>query len=49
MLVAKTNEELGRMSRPLLYGLLNFYQEYVPAFTELVEPLRCLLWQDTRP
>ena len=28
-LVTKTNKELGRMSPPLLYGLLNFYQEYI--------------------
>ena len=48
-LVTKTNEELGRMSRPLLYGLLNFYREYVPAFAELVEPLRRLLRQDAHP
>ena len=33
----------------MLYGLLNFYQEYIPAFAELVEPLRRLLWQDARP
>ena len=37
------------MLRPLLYGLLNFYWEYIPAFAELVEPLRRLLWQDARP
>ena len=37
------------MSRPLLYGLLNFYGEYVPMFAELVEPLRRLLHQDARP
>ena len=48
-LVSKTDEELGRMSRPLLHGLLNFYQEYVPVFTRLVEPLRHLLRQDIRP
>ena len=48
-LVVKTNEELGMMSQPSLYGLLNFYREYVPAFAELVEPLRCLLQQDARP
>ena len=48
-LIAKTDEKLGRMSRPLLYGLLNFYREYVPAFAELVEPLRRLLQQDARP
>ena len=29
--------------------MLNFYREYVPAFAELVEPLRRLLWQDARP
>ena len=48
-LVTKTNEELGRMSRTLLYGLLNFYREYIPAFAKLVEPLRLLLWQDAHP
>ena len=48
-LVAKSDEELGKMSRPSLYGLLNFYREYVPAFAELVEPLRRLLRQDARP
>ena len=37
------------MSRPSLYGLLNFFREYVPAFAELVEPLRRLLRQDARP
>ena len=29
--------------------MLNFYREYVPAFAELVEPLRRLLHQDARP
>ena len=48
-LITKTDKELGRMSRLSLYGLLNFYREYVPAFAELVEPLRRLLWQDARP
>ena len=37
------------MSRSSLYGLLNFYREYVPAFAELAEPLRQLLGQDARP
>ena len=39
-LLGKTDHELGKMSRASLYGLLNFYREYVPAFAELVEPLR---------
>ena len=34
-LVAKTDKELGRMSHLSLYGLLNFYREYVPAFAKL--------------
>ena len=48
-LLTKTDEEMGRMSRPSLYGLLNFYRDYVPTFAELVEPLRRLLGQDVRP
>ena len=48
-LISKTNEELSRMLLLLLYGLLNFYREYVPAFAELVELLRRLLRQDARP
>ena len=27
VLIAKTDKELGRMLRPSLYGLLNFYRE----------------------
>ena len=48
-LVSKTNEELGRMLHLSLYGLLNFYREYVLAFAKLVEPVRRLLWQDAHP
>ena len=48
-LVSKTNEELGRMSRTSLYGLLNFYWEYIPAFAKLLAPLRRLLQQDACP
>ena len=42
-LLDKTDDDLRRMSRSSLYGLLNFYREYVPAFAELIEPLRKLL------
>ena len=37
------------MKRSSLYGLLNFYREYLPTFSELTEPPRCLLGQDARP
>ncbi len=30
-----------------MYGLLNFYREYVPTFAEMTEPLRKLLSQDS--
>ena len=48
-LVAKSDKELHRMLHPSLFGLLNFYREYIPAFVKLVEPLRRLLWQDACP
>lgn len=37
------------MNRASLYGLLNFFREYVPPFAELTEPLRELLGQDAKP
>ncbi len=37
------------MPRSHLYGLLNFYREYVPTFAEMTEPLRKLLSQDSQP
>ncbi len=37
------DEEIAEVSRSHLYGLLNFYREYVPTFPELTEPLRKLL------
>lgn len=37
------------MNRSSLYGLLNFFREYVPNFAELTEPLRELLGQDAKP
>ena len=42
-LIEKTDGELARANRASLYGLLNFYREYVPAFAKLVEPLHQLL------
>ena len=47
-LIEKMDSKLALANRASLYGLLNFYREYVPAFTELVEPLHQLLGQDTR-
>ena len=48
-LIEKTDGELARFNRASLYGLLNLYREYVPAFAKLVEPLHQLLGQDTHP
>ena len=45
-LIEKMDGELAQVNWASLYGLLNFYREYVPAFAELVEPLRQLLGQD---
>ena len=47
--MGKIDGELARFNQASLYGLLNFYREYVPAFAELVKPLRQLLGQDARP
>ena len=48
-LIEKTDGELARFNRASLFGLLNFYREYVPDFAELVELLRQLLGQDASP
>ena len=40
------SEDLEKMNRASLYGLLNFFCEYVPTFAELTEPLCELLGQD---
>ena len=45
-LIEKMDGELARFNCVSLYGLLNFYREYLPAFAKLVEPLRPLLGQD---
>ena len=48
-LLEKSDCELAWVNWASLCGLLNFYREYVLAFTELVEPLHQLLGKDTRP
>lgn len=44
-----SSHDMAKMNRASLYGLLNFYREYVPTFAEMTEPLRQLLGQDARP
>ncbi len=44
----KSEMELSRMNRASLYGLLNFFREYVPTFAEITEPIRELLGQDAK-
>ena len=46
-LMEKMDGELAQFYWASLYGLLNFYREYVPAFAKLVKPLHQLLGQDT--
>ena len=47
-LMEKMDGELARFNWASLYGLLNFYREYVLAFAELVKLLYQLLGQDTQ-
>ena len=44
-----SHEELRGVNRSSLYGLLNFFREYVPDFAERTEPLRKLLGNDAMP
>ena len=37
------------MNRASLFGLLNFFREYVPLFSKVTKPLRQLLGQDAKP
>ena len=39
-LLRATDDEIVSQHRSAVYGLLNFYREYVPQFAELTEPLR---------
>ncbi len=48
-LLTVADSKLAAMNRASLYGLLNFYREYVPTFAEVTEPLRQLLGQDAKP
>ena len=48
-LAAQSADKLAAMSRSSLYGLLNFYREYLPTFAEITEPIRELLGQDAKP
>ena len=48
-LLHATDEELEASNRSSVYGLLNFYREYVPHFSELTEPIRLTLSSDAKP
>ncbi len=44
-----SDSEISRTPRSQLYGLLNFFREYIPRFAELTEPLRKILGNDCKP
>ena len=45
--MTKTHDEMSLLNRASLYGLLNFYLDYVPRFAELTEPIRPTFSQDS--
>lgn len=47
-LLQATTIHLAKTNRAALFGLLNFYREYVPHFAEVTEPLRRLLGDDSK-
>ena len=48
-LLRASEDELRKIPRSRLFGLLNFYREYVPQFSELSEPIRRLLGNTQLP
>ena len=47
-LLEKSDGKLAQVKQVSLYRLLNFYREYILAFTRLIELLRQLLGQDAQ-
>jgi hypothetical protein len=47
-LVEASTDKLRKLNRAALFGLLNFYREYVPQFAEVTEPIRRLLGDDCK-
>jgi hypothetical protein len=47
-LVGASTDKLRKLNRAALFGLLNFYREYVPQFAEVTEPIRRLLGDDCK-
>ena len=48
-LIKTPRDLIKKMGKSSLYGLLNFYREYIPTFAEMTEPLRALLSSDHAP